>query len=245
MTLDLQIIAMQLEGLEETIIGKLLDRAQFAVNAPAYTPGQSGFTDGDPRSLFDIRLRYQEEMDAVFGRFCVPEERPFTTSLPAPQRSAAVGDTGLHIDNFDAANICPGIAEAYHALRPSLCRSGDDGNYGSSVEHDVIALQALSRRVHYGALYVAECKYADAPTAYDTLIDAGDTTAIEEKLTRVEVEERIIARVAQKVDTMQARINREIRTYVDPSIITKFYREAVIPLTKNGEVAYLLNRNRT
>jgi chorismate mutase len=82
MELSLNRIAAQLEGLEETIIHKLLDRAQFLSNDVVYRVGESGF-EGEPhQSLFTLRLRYQEEMDAVFGRFCVPEERPYTQGLP-------------------------------------------------------------------------------------------------------------------------------------------------------------------
>lgn len=42
-------------------------------------------------------------------------------------------------------------------ILPAVCPSGDDGHYGSSANADIIALQAISKRVHYG-------KQVQAPT---------------------------------------------------------------------------------
>lgn len=241
--MHLDTIAATLEGLEETIISKLIDRAQFRVNTPAYEPGRSGFSNERDRSLFDLRLRLTEEMDAQFGRFCVPEERPFTPHLAPPRRTVHIPPTGLHIDSFDTISVAAAILSAYRSLLPRLCAEGDDGHYGSSVEHDVFALQALSRRIHYGGLYVAESKYREQQKAYRELIDAGDHAAIERALTRTEVEERIYERVRDKISHAQQRVNRNVRTCIDPEILVAFYREYVIPLTKRSEVLYLLNRN--
>jgi chorismate mutase len=242
MELSLDVVAAHLEGLEETIIHKLLDRAQFAVNERAYRPGESGF-DGEPeRSLFALRLRLHEEMDARFGRFCVPEERPFTQDLPTPRRKVTLPDTGLaHID-FNRISVTPLILDSYQKLLGILCPAGDDGQYGSSVEHDVYALQALSRRIHYGALYVAESKYRTDSAVYDSLVAHGDTEAILRRLTRRDVEERIVGRIAGKVDHLQALINPEVRASVAAEVITGFYRDTVIPLTKESEVRYLFLR---
>lgn len=33
---------------------------------------------------------------------------------------------------------------------PTITKSGDDMNYGSSVTKDIEALQALSKRIHFG-----------------------------------------------------------------------------------------------
>ncbi|MBD3242872.1 MAG: chorismate mutase [Chitinivibrionales bacterium] len=235
-------VAALLEGLEETIIFKLIDRAQFRVNEIAYVPGKSGFEGEHERSLFVLRLRRQEEMDAMFGRYCVPEERPFTTELPAPRRVVTLGDTGLYIEAPDLASVTGRILESYLDLLPSLCATGDDGQYGSSVEHDVYALQALSRRIHFGAFHVAESKYRDDPQGYTKLINEGDRDGLLRKLTRKEVEDAIIARVREKVGHAQARVNRDVRVYVEPDLVTGFYRDHVIPLTKESEVHYLLKR---
>jgi chorismate mutase len=235
-------IAAHLEGLEETIIYKLIDRAQFHANERVYQAGHSGFDGEQKRSLFELRLLYQERMDAEFGRFCVPEERPFYRRLPEAKRSAKLPPTGLFLDDFNAINQMPEITARYLDLVQTICRRGDDGHYGSSVEHDVYALQAIARRIHYGSLYVGEGKFRSAPDVFTALIEKGDEQAIIEKLTRRDVEERIVRRISEKVALAQSKVNTSVRHAVDPLVITDFYREVIVPLTKKGEARYLLQR---
>jgi len=242
--MELAHVTTVLEGLEETIISKLIDRAQFRVNQVVYEAGQSGF-EGEPhRSLFGIRLSHHEQMDALFGRFCVPEERPFTQPLPPPRRTVHLPPSGLAITDFEPVNVTEAIRKAYLELLPKICRPGDDGQYGSSVEHDVYALQALSRRIHYGALYVAECKFREHPDEYGALAAMGDRPALVRKLTRKDVEERIVERVGAKVASLQTGVNTAVRIRIEPEVVTQFYRDAVIPLTKESEVRYMLHRQR-
>lgn len=243
--LDLHHISSRLEGLEETIISKLIDRAQFCVNEVVYEIGKSGFNGEDKRCLFDLRMHYHEQMDAAFGRFCVPEERPFTRNLPEPRRLVSIPETGLHIDNFEVVNFAGPIRTDYMKLVKKICHPGDDAQYGSSVEHDVYAIQAISRRIHYGAFYVAECKYMGNREAFNKLIDNRDTKGLLKLITRKPVEENIITRVRQKTAETQKNVNKSVRNIIDPDEVVQFYRDTVIPLTKQGEVAYLYNRNRS
>jgi len=244
MQLQLDLIAARLEGLEETIINKLIDRAQFCENAIAYTPGKSGFTGNSKQSLLEIRLTFQEDMDAQFGRYFVPEERPFTKSLPEPRRAVDLGDTGLHLADCNAVNLTGDIYAFYRDLLPYICQSGDDEQYGSTVEHDVFALQAISRRIHYGAFYVAECKYQAHSEEYQQLIEARNSDGLLAKLTRQEVEDKIIERVREKVAYAQAKVNRKVRKIIDPEIVLTCYRDHIIPLTKKGEIEYLMKRQQ-
>ena len=239
---ELHLIAAQLEGLEETIINKLIDRAQFKANLVVYKAGRSGFEGAENESLLDLRLRYHEGMDAYFGRFCVPEERPFTQDLPSPRRKVNLPPSCLAIDAYERVNLSDEIKSAYLDLVPRFCAEGDDGQYGSSVEHDVYALQAIGRRIHFGAMYVAESKYLSDKAQYRQLIREKNMDAIMELLTRKEVEERILERIKVKVQHIQAEVNQEIRITIDPGVFFQFYRDHVIPLTKKGEVLYLLNR---
>jgi chorismate mutase len=239
---DLHSIAANLEGLEETIIFILINRAQFAENRVVYQPHASGFEGAGEESLFEIRLRRHEEMDAEFGRFCVPEERPFMKGLPAAKRKVALPPTGLHIEDFDVVNVTEGILDAYLSLVGEICTKVDDGQYGSSVEHDVAALQAIARRVHFGALYVAESKFQLNPETYARLARAGDRQGLLRELTRAEVEERILGRIALKVEHIQSQINPLVRKSIPADAIMNFYKSSIIPLTKEGEIRYLLNR---
>jgi len=134
------------------------------------------------------------------------------------------------------------IVQRYLALVPKICRTGDDGHYGSSVEHDVMAVQAIARRIHYGSLYIAESKFRSAPDLFTRLVRDGNERAIIAALTRKEVEERIIRRIAEKTAAAQSTINPEVRQHIDPAVIATFYHDTIMPLTKKGEALYLMNR---
>ena len=168
--LDLMVVAARLEGFEETIILRLIDRAQFSADIGIYQPGNSGFS-GEPlkaSSVSDCCIR--KLWIPVLGRFCAPEERPFNKDLPEPRRKVVLPDTGLHIQDFQKINLTAKILQDYLNLVPRICPAGDDGQWGSSVELDVYALQAIARRIHYGALYVAESKFRRDPEVYSRLI---------------------------------------------------------------------------
>ena len=241
-TFNLANISALLEGLEETIIFKLIDRAQFRFNPSVYKPGKSRFAGAARQSLFSLRLWHQEKMDALFGRFCVPEERPFCKGLPKTRRTVSLPPTGLHIKNMDAINLTVKIMAAYLKLVPRICRPGKDGHFGSSVEHDVYALQAIARRIHYGALYVGECKFRSDPARYTALIRSKDRRGMLALLTRKEVEDKIIGRIRVKVAAAQAKADRGVRHVIDVREMLGFYRDCIIPLTKEGEMLYLFNR---
>lgn len=241
----LPIIAANLEGLEETIIYTLLDRAQYAVNKTVYAPGQSGFPNADKQSLLDVRLGYQEDMDARFGRFAVPEERPFSSHLPGPARTISIEYLGLPALDFGAVNVTRDILFSYIKLVESICVEGDDKQHGSSVEQDVYALQAISRRVHYGAVYVAESKYRSRRDEFDVLLEQNDDEAVINALTRPEIEAQILKRVVVKTKLIQENINTKVRRTVDSRILRDFYRSTIIPLTKKGELLYLKTRKRS
>jgi chorismate mutase len=240
--LDLSFIAARLEGLEETIITRLIDRAQFSANGSIYKKGHSGFKGENQLSLFTIRLTQQEQMDARFGRFCVPEERPFTKDLPVPQRVVSLPDIGLKIINCNVISQANEILSSYLDLIPKICSNEDDGQYGSSVEHDIYAIQAIARRIHYGSLYVAESKFLSAPDEYNRLIKERNTEILLDKLTRKEVEDKIIIRIRDKTASVQACVNKLVRKVIDPEQVANYYRDWIIPLTKKGEIAYLFNR---
>lgn len=242
MILRLDAIASRLAGLEETLIYKLLDRAQFAGNPGAYEPGKSGFVPSEAASLFALRLRFQEALDTQFGRYKIPEERPFHRDLPEPRRLPPQSETGLTIDDLETINVTASIRSAYCQLLPRLCGTTDDGHWGSSVEHDVICLQALGRRIHFGALYVGESKFQEDSPKFRGLVTARDDAGLMAAITRTEVEERVLARVKAKVEAIQSVSDPALRRLVDPETVVDFFRATIIPLTKDGEIRYLYQR---
>lgn len=63
-----------------------------------------------------------------------------------------------------------------------LCVKGDDEQHGSSVLCDINALQAISRRIHFGK-FVAESKFQSNVSYYTELIHNNDVIG---KLQRVQ-----------------------------------------------------------
>jgi len=241
-TPDLAQIAADLENLEETIIARLIDRAQFRRNRTAYLPGKSGFDGEHSLSLLALRLKFQEEVDACFGRFVAPEERPFNTHLPSSRRTVTLPANCLKIADYNRVNLTGKILESYLDLVPKICPAGDDAQYGSSVELDVYAIQAISRRIHYGAMYVGESKYRSDPETFRAAIDSGDTRTLMRLLTRPEVEQRILKRVVEKTEALQAPATANTRNTIDPDVVREYYADTIIPLTKAGEILYLQSR---
>lgn len=245
MPLLLDQVVSKLASLEEAILMKLLDRCQFAFNEEAYTPGMSGFDPPETASLLELRLLEQETMDAHFGRYLVPEERPFYSGLPAPKRRVPVQDPELRIRELETINLSGRILVSYLDLLPQVCRPGSDGHFGSSVEHDVICLQAIARRVHFAACYVAESKYQSDPEGFQELIDRQDAEELRRKLTREEAEREVLQRVERKLRSLQRASDPSNRYIIDVKPVLVYFRDWIIPLTKEGEVRYLLQRPRS
>ncbi len=238
---DLSEIATRLESLEETIIFRLIDRVQLGRNFAVYEPNRFPLGGTEP-TLLDHMMRFHESTHAMLGRYVIAEERPFYTDLPVPAEGMASGrDKGLAIADFNVINLTADIRTAYTTLLDSIV-TGDDGEYGTTAESDIAALQAIARRIHFGSFYVAEAKFRGNPVQYSELIRANDSEALMKLLTRQEVEDRIIVRIREKCASIQAISNPLIRKQINPEMVAQFYFETIIPLTKVGEIRYLLNR---
>ena len=75
-------------------------------------------------------------------------------------------------------------------LMPGITEDADDNNYGSAAMQDVLCLQALSKRIHYGK-FVAEAKFRANPEQYQALIRKSDQDAIMQLLTNESVERKV------------------------------------------------------
>ena len=270
---------------EDTIVFSLIERAQFAFNQNVYERGLlpglpllpksaaekvGGGSDSPAAaeddliapSLLEHMLRETEAVHGRVRRYTSPDEHAFFPSLlPPPLLPPLAFASSPLASCADGINLNGAVLEAYlkHAL-PLLTRSGDDGNYGSAALGDVAALQALSKRVHYGK-FVAEAKYRASPEEYRSLAAAGDCDGIMALLTDAAVEDAVVARVKAKA----AAFGREVRNNssggkaaasaasnkgdeedtplkVDPDAVAAFYRGFVLPLTKDVQVRYLLER---
>ncbi|KAG0491293.1 hypothetical protein HPP92_004691 [Vanilla planifolia] len=146
-----------------------------------------------------------------------------------------------------SVNISKKIWDVYFKeLLPLFTSNGDDGKYAPTLASDLICLQALSRRIHYGK-FVAEVKFRDAPQDYSTHIHTKDKDALMKMLTFECVEEMVKKRVEKKAKVFGQQVTiedkcGEVDYKVDPSVVSHMYGEWIMPLTKLVEVEYLLRR---
>ena len=126
------------------------------------------------------------------------------------------------------------------AILPRVCRQfgrEDRGekqeNYGSTATCDVVCLQALSRRIHFGK-FVAESKFRQETERFVELIKAGDREGIGAAITNAAVEKKVLDRLRLKA-----------RTYgTDPSIGAeregKIDVDAVVSMYEVSETEYIV-----
>jgi chorismate mutase len=231
---------------EDTIIYALLQRAQFGFNSPTYD-NSSFSTPGFDGSLLQFMLKETEHLHAKVRRYQAPDEQAFfPEGLPQPILPSLVNPKVLH-PAADNININKEIWSMYlEDLLPKLTTPEDDGNYGSASVCDVLCLQALSKRIHYGK-FVAEAKFTEDPKKFEDHIRTQDGDAIMKALTFKNVEDNVKRRVANKARTYGQEVNEHgqvenARYKIDPELAGALYEDWVMPLTKKVQVAYLLRR---
>ncbi|KAH7375192.1 chorismate mutase [Plectosphaerella cucumerina] len=251
--LDLDRIRYQLIRLEDTITFHLIERAQFALNKNIYIPGALSIPDTN-LSFMSWYLREQEKLQSIIRRYESPDEYPFfpdavQKSILKPLNYPRI----LHPNNVDVNDK---IRAFYvDSFLPAVCadfgRSEDRGesqeNYGSSATCDIACLQALSRRIHFGK-FVAESKFLSERPRFVALIKAGDRAGIDAAITNAAVEKKVLERLRLKVMTYGTDPSigpagvPEGRPKIDADAVVAMYKDFVIPLTKEVEVEYLMQR---
>ncbi|CAI8595251.1 unnamed protein product [Vicia faba] len=233
---------------EDSIIFSLLERAQYCYNEETYDPDAFSM-DGFHGSLVEYMVKETEKLHGVVGRYKSPDEHPFfPNGLPEPLLPPLQYPQVLH-PIADSININDNVWSVYFkVLIPQLVKEGDDGNYGSSAVCDVMCLQALSKRIHYGK-FVAEAKFQANPDSYKAAIIAQDKDKLMKMLTYPEVEEDIKRRVEMKAKTFGQEViinmeeqKTEPECKINPSLVADLYSDWIMPLTKQVQVAYLLRR---
>ncbi|KAL6050639.1 chorismate mutase aro7 [Balamuthia mandrillaris] len=256
--LKLEDLRSQLIRQEETIIFALIERAQFHRNPIIYEEGglETTSTLGG-KSFLEFFLCETEKVQSMMRRYTSPDEHAF---FPEELRSPV-----LPLLNYNAAiqpnqiNINPKVMRVYvEKMVPLICPrvKNDHTEYGSSALCDINALQALSKRIHYGK-FVAEAKFHHQRELYTRLIEKNDAEGIMDLLTNKEVEEKVLQRVRAKslaygrdiedeerfiAGPSGERSPRDTNYKVDPDAIVQIYRDFLIPLTKEVQLAYLLQR---
>ena len=242
MSVQLQISHVRnvLIRLEETIIFALIERTQFLHNPAIYEPGRFGdVLEGN--SLVGFMLLECDRSHAKVRRYASPDELPFFQNLPAPiLPPLQLTENPL---NPNTINYNAQIRNIYEQnIIPHMCRTGDDNEYGSSAVCDVACLQSLSKRIHYGK-FVAESKFREAKDRLLPAMKNQDAEALMKAITDDNVENQVLQRVKAKAQTYTKELETASTSpTVSPEIITDIYRSWIIPMNKDIQVDYLLQR---
>ena len=245
---------------EDSIIFALIERSQYKVNDKIYKTNSVDVPCYDAKtgmrsSMIEFMLREREQMDGKIRRYTSPDEHAFYPEslpplvIPPMNFGEILHECALKI------NINDRIKEMYvENIVPGMCESGDDNNYGSAGLCDVNCLQLISRRIHYGK-FVAEAKFRAQPDEYSDLIRKQDGNGLMQLLTNQAVEDRVVARVTNKAAFYGQDINEEVpdaskvltnpenqKYKVAPEIIADLYFKWIMPMTKDVQVEYLLQR---
>ncbi|KAI1168197.1 chorismate mutase [Nemania serpens] len=248
--LDLSNIRFQLIRLEDTITFHLIERVQFPLNKSVYKPGAVDLGSDNSLSFMDWYLREQEKLQSLIRRYEAPDEYPFfPDALQQPLLKPLDYPKILHPNSVNVNDRIKAfyVEEFLPAVCPDFGR-GDSGesaeNYGSSATCDIACLQALSRRIHFGK-FVAESKFQSDPDTYTKLIKAGDRDGIGESITNAAVEKQVLARLrlkAQTYGTDPSSNDPSGTGKINVDAVESMYRDFVIPITKEVEVDYLMQR---
>ncbi|KAL6710185.1 chorismate mutase aro7 [Coniothyrium glycines] len=246
--LDLDNIRFQLIRLEDTITFHLIERVQFPLNRTIYVPG--GVDIGESRvSLFDWMLREQERLQSLVRRYQSPDEYPFFPDvLQDPILKRLNYPKILHPNHV---NVNAQLKDCYinHILPAACLQTGRDDrgereeNYGSAATCDVLTIQALSRRIHFGK-FVAESKFQKETERFVELIKNEDRKGIDEAITNAAVEKKVLERLRLKAKTYgtDPDVGANGLSKVNAEAVVAMYKDWVIPLTKVVEVEYLMQR---
>jgi len=196
----------------------------------------------------------------------------FTPSSPKGQTNQdSIPNKAINVNpsilSFYTRTIVPLITRRatrdFAAMSRSKGRNGgeefeDDGNYGSSVTADIAALQLISKRIHYGK-FVSESKFRLDPGAFIPHILKPNPHALDALIVKPAVEKALLERIVKKASIygpelgLDGRLpgdggggggssSKDTKWRIDTETVRELYEDWIIPLTKEVEVGYLLQR---
>ncbi len=238
--LQIQHVRHVLVRLEETIIFALIERAQFLRNAPVYESGRFGSVL-EGQSLCGFMLLECERSHAKVRRYTSPDEHPFFKNLPEPILPS-IGYSHNPLVSNDI-NINADIRQVYEtSILDRITQPGDDEQYGSTAVCDVACLQALSKRIHYGK-FVAESKSRNPSPQLQEAITSENRHALLQAITDSRVEQAVLDRVLHKAQTYTNELHQATKQEtLQPSVIRDIYKDLIIPMNKQVQVEYILQR---
>ncbi|GAU17688.1 hypothetical protein TSUD_07500 [Trifolium subterraneum] len=168
-------------------------------------------------TLDTVREALIRQEDTIAGRYENPEENPFFPENLLSSLVPSYPFTKILHHGAASININKSIWKIYFQdLLPLFVSSGDDGNYAQTAASDLSLLQ--------------------------------DKEGLMKLLTFKSVEEMVKKRVEKKATLFGQEISLNSsddskgKQKFDPSVASKLYDKWVIPLTKEVQVEYLLQR---
>jgi len=234
--------------LEDTITFYLIERVQFPLNATIYK-ADGVRIPGSHLSLLDWTLSEQEKLQSLVRRYQSPDEYPFfPDALQEPILPPLNYPKVLHDNDV---NVNRKLKDSYTSeILPAACtyvgredRGEAPENYGSAATADVNLLQALSRRIHFGK-FVAESKFRKETERFVQMIKSEDRKGIDEAITDSKVEQKVLERLRLKAKTYgtDPSVTAEDQGKINVEAVVAMYKDHVIPMTKEVEVEYLMQR---
>jgi len=185
-------------------------------------------------------LREQERLQSLVRRYQAPDEYPFFPSaLQEPILQPIDYPKILHSNDV---NVNPQLKSDYIAhILPAACanfereeRGETKENYGSAATCDVLCLQALSRRIHFGK-FVAESKFQSETERFVKMIKEEDRKGIDDAITNKKVEEKVLERLRLKAKTygtdpsIEASSNQREEGKIHVEAVVTMYKVSLFP----------------
>ncbi|CDK29391.1 unnamed protein product [Kuraishia capsulata CBS 1993] len=245
--LNLANIRDALVRMEDTIIFDLIERSQFFQSPSVYKPDVFPIPDFQG-SFLEWSLLQLEKAHSQVRRYEAPDETPFFPDQLLKSFLPPLNYPPVLASYSNEINANDEIMRMYiHEIVPLI--SAGEGeqpeNLGSTCTADIEALQALSRRIHFGK-FVAEAKFRAETERFTKLILNKDVEGIEDAITNSAVEEKILLRLLEKGQAYGTdptmKYSQNPQSKVKPEVLVRIYKDLVIPLTKKVETDYLLRR---
>lgn len=227
---DLEGIRDFLDRLENGILIALYNRSKYPANDEIYLPNTT-VKDSFRGSIFDHKFR--KLLFDGSKRFKIADEVPFYHGQPIPREKPVKNE---YPNGPSFINLCDEMLRIYTSLIGDLCGKGKNGKHASTIRADANVLDITSTRVHRGGTWVADIKRREDPKKYDKLVMEGANEEILDMITDPKREEEILDRVYRKAG----------ENGVDPDFARRFFRDPIIRLTKQVQVARMYELvNRT
>lgn len=251
--LDLQNIRESLVRMEDTIVFNFIERSQFFQSPSVYKVNTimiNTETQDDKFkniSFLDWFLKESEIIHGKIRRYEAPDEIAFFPNDLEKSILPPINYPQVLAPYFRSISINDEIKDIYtKEIIPLISKPGEQPeNLGSCATVDIDCLQSLSRRIHFGN-FVAEAKFRTEREKFTQLIINKDIKGLDKAITNSIVEEKILERLEKKANAYGTdptlRYSQKQQGKVEPKVVTKIYKEWIIPLTKKVEIEYLLRR---